>query len=112
ISGLAGLGGPGGQLLTQVPLAKWFVRRRGRALAIATAGLGGGTVAAIPVTQWLVDGVGWRDTSLIYGVLVAGLVIPISLVFVRRSPEDLGLYPDGDPEPPTAASYAAFAAVA
>ncbi|MEI6665516.1 MAG: MFS transporter, partial [Chloroflexota bacterium] len=34
LSGLAGLGGPAGQLLTTVPLAKWFVQKRGRALAI------------------------------------------------------------------------------
>jgi len=112
ISGLAGIGGPGGQLLTQVPLAKWFVRSRGRALAIATAGFGGGTVVAIPVTQWLISSTGWRETSLIYGLLVVVTVVPISLLFVKRAPEDIGLFPDGASEPPTAATMASISRVA
>jgi MFS family permease len=32
----------------------------------------------------------------------AGLIIPLSLLFVRRQPEDLGLLPDGDPSPASA----------
>ena len=39
ISGLSGFGGPSGQLLTMVPVAKWFQAKRGRALAIATIGM-------------------------------------------------------------------------
>ena len=44
ISGFSGFGGPAGQLLTTVPVAKWFNRTRGRALAIASAGIPFGTV--------------------------------------------------------------------
>ncbi|MSQ42330.1 MAG: MFS transporter, partial [Dehalococcoidia bacterium] len=100
VSGMAGLGGPAGQLLTQVPLAKWFVARRGRALAIATTGMAMGTVAAVPLTQWLVESIGWRGTTVVYGCLVAGVVVPVSLLLVRRAPEDLGLHPDGAAGPP------------
>ena len=99
ISGLAGLGGPAGQLLTQAPLAKWFIHQRGRALAIGTMGLAGGSVIAIPITQWLVDSVGWRGTSSIYGIVLIAVVVPVSLIFVRRTPEDLGLHPDGAAAP-------------
>jgi sugar phosphate permease len=103
ISGLAGLGGPAGQLLTQVPLAKWFVRQRGKALAIATMGLAGGTVVTIPITQALVDAIGWRSTSVIYGITVMAVAVPVSLLLVQRTPEDLGLYPDGADGPMTEA---------
>lgn len=94
-SGLAGFGGPAGQLLTQVPLAKWFVANRGRAISIATTGMALGTVLTVPSTQWLVQAVGWRSTTVVFGLLVAGMVVPLSTLFMRRSPEDLGLHPDG-----------------
>lgn len=100
ISGLAGLGGPAGQLLTQVPIAKWFVTRRGRALSIATMGMAGGTVLAVPITQFLVEAFGWRSTSVIYGIAVLAVVPTVSGLFVRRSPEDMGLHPDGLDHPP------------
>ncbi len=99
ISGMAGLGGPAGQLLTQVPLAKWFVAHRGRALAIATMGMPGGTMVAVPITQWLVDTVGWRTTNLIFGVIVMVVVVSVSALLVRRVPEDMGLHPDGAAAP-------------
>ena len=104
ISGLAGLGGPAGQLLTQVPLAKWFVVRRGRAMAIATVGMAGGTTLAIPITEWLLSNFGWRGTTLAFGFLVAAVVIPVSVLLVRRSPEDIGLHPDGLDTPPASAA--------
>ena len=94
-SGLAGFGGPAGQLLTQVPLAKWFVAHRGRAISIATTGMALGTVFTIPLTQWLIEAVGWRSTTMIFGTVVAGVVVPLSILFIRRAPEDLGLFPDG-----------------
>ena len=56
ISGCVGLGGgPGGNLLTLVPVAKWFIRQRGRATSIATTGMAFGTVLAIPATQWMIQ---------------------------------------------------------
>jgi MFS family permease len=99
ISGLAGFGGPAGQLLTQVPIAKWFTVRRGQAISIATIGMAIGTTMAIPITQQLVDGIGWRASMTIFGVIVAGVIVPVSLTFMRRAPEDMGLYPDGAPAP-------------
>jgi len=95
-SGLAGFGtGAAGQLLTQVPLAKWFVAHRGRAISIATTGMALGTIFTIPLTQWLIEAVGWRSTTMIFGTVVAGVVVPVSILFIRRAPEDVGLFPDG-----------------
>ena len=95
-SGLAGFGGgAAGQLLTQVPLAKWFVAQRGRAISIATTGMAIGTVFMIPLTQWLIEAVGWRSTTVILGAFVASVVVPVSILIFRRAPEDMGLFPDG-----------------
>jgi MFS family permease len=37
-------------------------------------------------------------------ILGAGIIIPLSILFVRREPEDMGLLPDGDPTPAEAFS--------
>ena len=96
IMGLMGLAAPGG-LLTSVPVAKWFIRRRGRALAMATMGLGVGGIAFMPVTQLFIDGFGWRGAWLALAIISVSITVPLSVVLLRRQPEDMGLYPDGEP---------------
>lgn len=92
ISGAVGLGGgPGGNLLTTVPVAKWFQRRRGIALSVVTVGMASGTVIGIPVAQALIDGVGWRGAWVAFGIFLAVVITPLSMLFMRRSPEDLGI---------------------
>ena len=84
VSGGVGLGGgPGGNLLTLVPVAKWFVLKRGRAMSIATTGMAIGTVATIPAAQWIIQNTGWREAWAILGVLAAVITIPLSLLFLR-----------------------------
>ena len=96
VSGGVGLGGgPGGNLLTLVPVAKWFILKRGRAMSIATTGMAIGTVATIPAAQWIIQNTGWREAWAILGVLAAVITIPLSLLFLRGAPSDLGLQPDG-----------------
>ena len=94
VMGVAGLAG-GASLLTSVPIAKWFVRGRGRAMAVATLGNPIGGVIFVPLTQVLIDTSGWRTACLILAVASAGVVIPLALIFLRRHPEDIGLLPDG-----------------
>ena len=96
VVGLSGITAPG-NLLTTVPVAKWFVHKRGRATSFASAGLGiGGTVFA-PVHTLLIDSFGWRTAWVASGIILMVIVIPITLMFVRRTPEDMGLRPDGAP---------------
>ena len=111
ISGLTGLGGPAGQLLTQVPLAKWFVAKRGHAMAIAMTGGMMGTVVAIPTAQWLIEAVGWRNAWIVFGATLFLVVVPVSALFVRRQPEDMGLHPDGSPQSLTAAQQTSTSAI-
>jgi MFS family permease len=87
LSGCGGLGGGVGSLLTQVSVAKWFVARRGQALAIATIGLGIGTIILIPITQWLIGSVGWRSSWLIFGASILVIVIPVSQFAMREAPD-------------------------
>ncbi len=80
---------------TMAAATKWFVRRRGMALALVTAAFGVGGSVVTPVLSLLVREVGWRTTAVIAGGAVAAVALPASLL-VRSSPESMGLRPDGD----------------
>jgi len=75
-------------------LNNWFRRKRSLAMSIASIGNGlGGALA--PLVGLLVFTLGWRTAALISGIGILAVVVPLSLL-VRRSPEDMGLLPDGD----------------
>ena len=77
-------------------VARWFVRQRGRALAIITFAAGLASTIFIPLSDALMNAVGWRDAILILGIFLAVTTIPLHILILRRSPDDLGLLPDGD----------------
>ncbi|MCY4581284.1 MAG: MFS transporter [Chloroflexi bacterium] len=94
-AGLMGFWGSSTLFLT-IPIAKWFVRRRGRAMSLFFPGIPFGIGIASPLTQMLIDAVGWRDAWLILGLAGGVSIAAISLLFVRSQPSDLGLLPDGE----------------
>ena len=94
VMGLVGMSGPGA-LVTSVPILKWFVRRRGTAIAFVGLGIPIGALVFVPLTQIFIDTWGWRTAWVALAVLGIGVIVPLSLLFVRRQPEDMGLLPDG-----------------
>jgi sugar phosphate permease len=94
LMGVVGMNGPGA-LVTTVPVTKWFVRNRGRAMAYTSLGVPLGGFLLAPLTQIFIDEYGWRAAWVILAVIGAGLIVPMSLIFMRRQPEDMGLLPDG-----------------
>lgn len=92
--GAVGSLGAGG-IVTQTILPKWFIRRRGRALGIASMGGAMGPLF-FPITIFgLITLVGWRDAWFVLGVLSLVLLVPLSFM-LRTNPEDVDLQPDGD----------------
>jgi len=82
-------------LTNQTIVAKWFIKSRGRAMAIANLGqrIGGGVIPF--VTQQVILVSSWRVAAVSLGALVWMLtLIPVGL-WLRRQPEDMGLLPDG-----------------
>jgi len=77
-------------------IPKWFERKRGLAIGIAMSGIGFGMLFLVPLVEKLISLYGWRTTYLFLAGLVLFLVIPLNLIFSRRSPADLNLKPDGD----------------
>ncbi len=78
-------------------VARWFVRRRGTALGVSTAGISAGGIVFTPLAQLLNDRFGWRGAYAVLGAIVVGLLVPPILACSRRDPADLGLLPDGEP---------------
>jgi MFS family permease len=106
-SGFSGFGVfGGGQILTGVPPANWFVAKRGRAVSYATMGGGLGTASWSIISAYLVTTIGWREAWFIYGILIAAVLVPAYGILMRRRPEDVGMFPDGADRPPVEASAA------
>ena len=78
-------------------LNRWFLRRRGTAIAIAGEGYFLSGIAIVPILAWSVTPghVGWEDTSRWIGFVILAAAWPISRL-VRNRPEEYGQYPDGD----------------
>lgn len=77
--------------------ARWFERQRGLATSLVLAGTGVGSFLFAPWSAALIAQYGWRTSYLWFAVLIAGIVIPLTLIFQRSRPADLGLHPDGVP---------------
>jgi MFS family permease len=75
-------------------VVRWFVRRRGFALGIASAGQGCGNLVIPPIAALLMAGYGWRWTYMVLA-LVATVVILLLSGLLVRDPERLGLHADG-----------------
>lgn len=75
------LGGVGVALIGMVTasglVSRWFRARIGTVMGVAYAGLGCGVIAVVPLTQWLIEHSGWRET---YGAIGAALLLMLPLV--------------------------------
>ena len=54
--------------MTSVPLAKWFQRKMGLALSLATTCLGIGGVFFLPITQALIAAARWPTIRIVMAV--------------------------------------------
>lgn len=77
----------------------WFIKRRALAMTLISSAIGIGGTLITPLLAYAVQSWGWRYGAFIAGVglIVAG--VPVALV-VKRSPESIGLLPDGAPPTP------------
>ncbi|MGE3536560.1 MAG: MFS transporter [Candidatus Tectimicrobiota bacterium] len=94
-------------------VSTWFVRRRGMATGIAYSGIGGGMLILAPLIQLVIATYGWRMAFGLLALTIFSVVVPLTALFQRRRPQDLGLYADGlPPESAATGSGPATAVVA
>ncbi len=85
-SALAGI-----QVGTSVALSNWFIRRRGRTIAIRSMGQRAGQ-SIMPMAIFAIMAVaGWRAAFLSLAGVTAILIILPAVLYLRRRPEDLGM---------------------
>lgn len=86
----------GGSLNIAVALtSKWFRKKRSTAIGIIAAGPPMGAMILIPLSQQLIDLMGWERTWIVLGLLILFLAVPLTYLIIREKPEDLGLIEDG-----------------
>jgi len=75
----------------QVPAAaivsRWFLRSRGAAMGVISAGASASAIIFYPMNTYLIVTFGWRTALAIFGLLVAAITIPLAALLYREPPE-------------------------
>ncbi len=83
---------------TSVAVANWFVRSRGRATSFLSIGLRAGqAIVPLAIITPIMLVASWRHAYAALAVFTFTLIVVPGWLFIRRRPEDFGLFPDGDP---------------
>ena len=86
-----------GLVPTTTVVTRWFQRRRSVALAIASTGLSVGGVLSSQLLATLVNQESLEKWALPFAIMFFTSVLAVTWLFVRDSPEKLGLRADGVP---------------
>ena len=109
---LLAVGAGGATLTSAVPLlTRWFDRRRGLVMGIASAAMSAGQLVVIPLATWLTLTIGWRQSYIWLGLGLAVLILPLGAALLRNDPRDRGLAPYGATPARTSGSAPASARV-
>ncbi|MES2751372.1 MAG: MFS transporter [Pseudomonadota bacterium] len=69
-----------GNVPNSILLGRWFSRRLPTAMAVVYSATGAGVLILLPVSQVLIDRVGWRGAYLIFGGTALCLLLPLLLL--------------------------------
>jgi MFS family permease len=88
---------------TMAAVNNWFRKQRGLAMSLVQTGQALGGVVLFPLVALAVLNLGWRHAALLSGGAVF-LLLPL-LLLIRRTPESMGLLPDGESTAPPHPSH-------
>jgi len=78
-------------------VAKWFVKKRGRAISLVTIGGGLGAPVVVPVMTWIIINHGWKPALVFIALSTLVVCLPLAWFWMKdHPPEYYGLLPDGD----------------
>jgi len=66
-----------------VLVQRQFLDRLGFSLGIVSSGIGLGMLLVVPLTQLLIESLGWRAAWQIYGAISAGWIVPMAWFLLR-----------------------------
>ncbi|MBA31459.1 MAG: hypothetical protein CL748_02900 [Chloroflexi bacterium] len=78
-----------------VIVSKWFIKKRGTAMAVVMSGGSIGSLVIVPFLSFSLLEFGWRSSWMILGVFSLVIGVPLMLLFVKNKPEELNMLPDG-----------------
>ncbi len=76
----------------------WFIRQRARAMTVVSAAVPVGGALISPLLAVGVASIGWRWAAFASGCIFLTVCLPLSFQ-LKRSPESMGMLPDGDSMP-------------
>ena len=76
-------------------VANWFDRRRGLALGLSSAGVGVGAFIMPSLAHFFIEQYSWRRAYTALGCASLLIAAPVVALFLRGSPQEVGLSPDG-----------------
>jgi len=92
--GVLGAAGMAGMLIPSTTIVtRWFVRSRGMAMGVLSAGGPGSAVAFYPLNAWLIATLGWRMALVAFGCIVGAATVSLTLLY--REPPALKHRPAG-----------------
>ena len=83
-------------IAASVVVARWFVRKRGRATGMLSFCHTGGMILFPAVASLVIHMHNWHAAWFVLGILVIVIALaPVALLIIQL-PEEVGLYPDGE----------------
>jgi len=85
-------------LVPKTVVPRWFVKRRGMAMGVLSCGWQASQAVMPAVNARVIAHSGWRAAWFLWAVTLLAF-IPVSWALMVDDPADMGLVPDGDPQP-------------
>jgi len=80
--GILGAAGIAAMLIPSTTIVtRWFVRSRGTAMGVLSAGGPGSAVVFYPLVAWLIARLGWRMALVVFGGIVAAATVSLALLY-------------------------------
>ena len=95
MSAIAAVGASVAFVPCNATVIRWFTRRRGLAIGLASCGISAAAALGPPIAGWLILEIGWRH-ALYVMALCGGVAVLLAAQGMVRDPESRGLRPDGD----------------
>ena len=84
-----------GPILTKV-ISAWFYAHRGLTLGLNSSAGSFGALILVPTASVFLILFDWRDAYYFLGCLALLVILPIGFIFIRNTPQEMGLEPLGD----------------
>ncbi len=92
--------------IANVPLTSmlnnWFIDKRGTMTGLVFAGAGLGAIFLSPLTELMIQSLGWKTAVFISGAIILVTAIPVSALIFYKKPSDVHqvpfTYPEGSPQ--------------